>query len=260
MKVVVWSIFDSGNGSYAKVAREFEGVENYSIGIDKENKNDHFINLNLADYSFLFGEDELFRTLDKLPKPDIILASPPCESWSVASAMAGGNACWKQETGDSLFHSQTPLSRFTVRDHKDYEGYQFAPGKSLATRVNGELCIFNTVRIIKKYKPKVYVIENPAYGRIWEYIYKVLGFEIKYKNLTFYNNYDDYPVKKPTIFGSNLKLDLLKEPIPNIVDFNKMNRQGGSYNERSNIPHSLVSDIFKEIINHTMNNNEVTTC
>ena len=92
--MIVWALFDSGNGSYTKAAKNFPEIEIYPIGIDIENKNDHFINLNLADYSRLFGDNKLFDTLDKLPKPDLIIASPPCESWSVASAMDRGNACW----------------------------------------------------------------------------------------------------------------------------------------------------------------------
>lgn len=134
--MIVWALFDSGNGSYFKSAQKFEEIEIYSIGLDIENKNDHFINLNLADYSYLFKDNTLFDTLDNLPKPDLIIASPPCESWSVASAMRGG---------DGLFEPQIPLSRFTVRDFKDYEGYQFKPVKSFLNRVNGELCIFNTI-------------------------------------------------------------------------------------------------------------------
>ena len=88
--MIVWALFDSGNGSYFKSAQKFEEIEIYSIGLDIENKNDHFINLNLADYSYLFKDNTLFDTLDNLPKPDLIIASPPCESWSVASAMRGG--------------------------------------------------------------------------------------------------------------------------------------------------------------------------
>lgn len=45
----------------------------------------------------LHKPNALWETLDGLDRPDVILASPPCESWSVASAMKGGNACWKQE-------------------------------------------------------------------------------------------------------------------------------------------------------------------
>lgn len=244
MSMVVWALFDSGNGCYAKTAVHFHEMKIYSIGIDIENKNNHFINLNLADYSYLFGNNTLFDTLDKLPNPDLIIASPPCESWSVASAMRGGNACWKQEDGDSLFEPQIPLSRFTVRDFKDYEGYQFKPTKSFLKRVNGELCIFNTIQIIKRYKPQFYIIENPAYGRIWEYIEKVIGFDIPYENLTYYNNYD-YPISKPTKFKSNLDLNLSKNVIPNEIDFNKT---GWSYNERSNIPERLVKEIFEKVL------------
>lgn len=96
--MIVWALFDSGNGSYTKGVKKLDkDIEIYPIGIDIEKKNNHFINLNLADYSRLFGNNTLFDTLDKLPKPDLIIASPPCESWSNASAMDRGNACWKQD-------------------------------------------------------------------------------------------------------------------------------------------------------------------
>lgn len=163
--------------------------------------------------------------------------------------MADGNACWKQEKGDSLFDPQEPLSRFTVRYHKDYDKYQFKPDKSLMTRVNGEMCAFNTIEIIKRYNPKYYVIENPAHGRLWEYIDKILGFEIPFDNLTYYNNYD-YPIKKPTKFKSNIDLKLKKELIENEVEFRKLDRKGGAYNQRSNIPGRLVEDIFTKILTH----------
>ena len=92
--MIVWALFDSGNGCYTQGAELFnqsvdKSVEIYPIGIDIESKNNHFINLNLADYSRMFGDNKLFDELDKLPKPDLIIASPPCESWSVASAMWG---------------------------------------------------------------------------------------------------------------------------------------------------------------------------
>ncbi len=86
-KIVVWALFDSGKGCYTQAAKKFKNIEIYPIGIDIERKNNHFIELNLADYSRLFGNGILFDTLDKLPRPDVILASPPCESFSVASAM-----------------------------------------------------------------------------------------------------------------------------------------------------------------------------
>lgn len=240
--MIVWALFDSGNGCYKQVADKMDDVEIYSIGIDKLNKNEHFINLNLADYSYMFGNNEMFDTLDKLPQPDLIIASPPCESWSIASAMDRGNASWKQERGDSLFEPQVPLSRFTVRDYKDYEGYQFNPKKSLLNRINGELCAINTVEIINKYKPKYYVIENPALSRIWEYIEKIIGFDIPHDNLTYYNNYD-YPVVKATRFKSNVDLNLKKERLEATSNWGEFSRD---YNVRSNIPTKLIEDIFNQ--------------
>lgn len=92
MKHVFWALFDSGNGSYTKVVNQHfkNEVDIYPIGLDKERKNEHFINLDLADYSHVFGDNKMYDVLDELPTPDLIIASPPCESWSVASAMAGG--------------------------------------------------------------------------------------------------------------------------------------------------------------------------
>jgi|SRR5690625_130253 len=247
--MITWALFDSGNGSYTKVVnKHFKGrVEIYPIGIDIENRNNHFIHLNLADYSYLFGDNKLFDTLDKLPRPNLIIASPPCESWSVASAMRGGNASWKQEEGDSLFSPQIPLSRFTIRGKSDYKGYQFKYDRSFLNRINGELTIYNTIKIIKKYNPEVYIIENPAHGRMWEYIDDIIEFEIPYDNLTYYNNYD-YPIRKPTKFASNIKLSLKKEDIKNETKFNELCRKGGAYNARSNIPEQLVKDIFNQTL------------
>lgn len=83
--MIVWALFDSGNGSYTKGIKGLNkkglcNIDVYPIGIDIEKKNNHFINLNLANYGRLFGDNTLFDTLDKLPKPDLIIASPPCES------------------------------------------------------------------------------------------------------------------------------------------------------------------------------------
>lgn len=241
--MIIWALFDSGNGCYKKVADKMEGVEIFSVGMDIENKNDHFINMDLADYSYHFTKKNIiFEELDKLPHPDLIIASPPCESWSTASAMEKGNACWKQERGDSLFEPQTPLSKFTIRDKRDFENHVYNQQKAFITRVNGELTIFNTIQIIKRYKPKYHIIENPAFGRIWDYIREVIGFEIAYENLTYYNNYD-YPLKKPTKFGSNINLNLSK-----IHKKSELRWQDVSgYNNRSNIPEKLIEDIFEQV-------------
>lgn len=258
-KMIVWALFDSGNGSYTKGVKELNekdlcNIDVYPIGIDIEKRNNHFINLNLADYSRLFGDNTLFNTLDKLPKPDLIIASPPCESWSNASAIPNGNACWKKEDlSDSLFKPQREPSPFTIRNKRDYEqaynNYKY--DRQFMKRVNGELCVFNTVEIIKRYKPNYFVIENPSTGRIWRYIEDVIGFELPFKNQTRYNNYG-YPIQKPTKFASNIDLNLNNE-----VNKPKLKWEDflGSYNERSNIPLDLVKEIFTRIYKEFANEN-----
>lgn len=250
-KMTVWALFDSGNGSYTKgvVILNRSGGANidiYPVGIDIENKNNHFINLNLGDYSRLFGNNTLFDELDKLPKPDLIIASPPCESWSNASAMSDGNACWKQEDiSDSLFVPQREPSMFTIRNNSDYDkafvNYKYA--RQFMKRVNGELTAFNTIEIIKRYEPMFFIIENPASGRLWKYIEDIIGFKLPYYNLTRYNNYD-YPLQKPTKFASNLNLELKNDIIKQDVEWKHFSK---SYNERSNIPQKLVIEIFTKV-------------
>lgn len=161
--------------------------------------------------------------------------------------MKGGNACWKQEKDMTinLFGEYEQGSKFTIRNHIDYENYQFKYDKSFLTRINGEMCIYNTLKIIERYQPKVFVIENPAYGRIWEYIANVIGFYIPYENLTYYNNYD-YPIKKPTKFGSNINLKLLCDNSKQGIEWRTYKGVGKNrYNARSHIPLELVKDILK---------------
>lgn len=241
-KIIVWALFDSGNGCYTKAARIFPNIKIYPIGIDIERKNTHFISLNLADYCRLFGDKKLFNTLDKLPKPDVILASPPCESFSVASAMWGGNASWKQE--------QPKGSRFVIRNKADYDLEKakrtIRYEKSFFNRINGELCIYNTIEIIKRYQPKVYVIENPLASRIWDYIEDIIGFSIPFDNPTYYGNYQ-YPVKKPTKFKSNIDLGLKYQ---NYYAGNRMCDVLKTYNEKSNIPISLLTDMYRKILTY----------
>ena len=89
-KMIIWALFDSGNGCYKQVADTVEDIEIYSVGLDVQNKNAHFINLNLASYDYVSKKNPIYKELDKLPTPDLIIASPPCESWSVGSSMWGG--------------------------------------------------------------------------------------------------------------------------------------------------------------------------
>lgn len=160
--------------------------------------------------------------------------------------MSEGNACWKQEDlSDSLFAPQRETSMFTIRNNSDYDkafiNYKY--DRQFMKRVNGELTVFNTIEIIKRYEPMYFIIENPASGRLWKYIEDIIGFKLPYFNLTRYNNYD-YPLQKPTKFASNLNLGLKNDIIKQDVKWENFSK---SYNERSNIPQKLVIEIFKKV-------------
>lgn len=52
---VIWGLFDSGNGSYKKGSEKFNKIDLYSIGLDRQNENSHFINLDLSDYDINYS-------------------------------------------------------------------------------------------------------------------------------------------------------------------------------------------------------------
>lgn len=90
--MIIWGLFDSGEGSYAKAIEEYNQENSTDhqlipIGLDIKKRRTDFVQLDLATNTLLHKK-ALWETLDTLPKPDVILASPPCESWSIGSAMA----------------------------------------------------------------------------------------------------------------------------------------------------------------------------
>lgn len=249
-KLIMWSLFDSGKGAYRRTVDKYfiDMIENYSIGIDKENEGDCFMNLNLADYGELFGQNDMWNGLDSLPKPDIILASPPCESWSVASSMRGGNRCYKWKG-----HPLSPRPDWELEEHNKKGYYPCYPWKVLYTRINGELCAYNTIRIIEKYNPKYWVIENPLSSHIWAYLEEFHNFS-GVLNKAHYYAYNENFSLKPTGFMSNavLKLKMCKAGTKANV---MIGRHRGdtrpvvaTYNQRSDIPEELVKDILDQIL------------
>src|SRR5699024_1697941 len=126
--------------------------------------------------------------------------------------------CWKQQRHDSLFAPQTPLSRYTIREYKDYTTGQFKPEKSLMTRINGELTIFNTIKIIKHFKPTYYVIENQAYG-------------------------------------SNINLNLKKDKVPPEKSFNDIHGYNAMSNIPQKLVYYIFETIYKDWENNNLEEN-----
>ena len=261
--MIVWALFDSGNGCYKQAIEKYFlelEIEVFSIGMDIENRNSHFLHVDLSSFDELFGKNTLFERLDKLPKPDVILASPPCESWSVASSMENGNRCWYTQKIETLLDEYQAENHFTLRTKEQLERnnqthFRAHWYKTVYNRINGELCAFNTIRIIERYEPKIWVIENPQSSKMWKYFHQIHQFE-GYKNVAYYYAYDKNFSRKPTTFYSNVWLNLLKtEEKASIVmsPINKKKKEdrktiGRSYNQRSNIPLNLIEDIMNQIL------------
>lgn len=143
-------------------------------------------------------------------------------------------------------HSNGLINQRKARDKSgDILGY-VKYGKSFLTRINGEMCTYNMVQIIERYKPKIFIIENPMQSRIWEYLEDVIGFKLPYKNRTYYSNYG-YIIQKPTIFASNINLGLRNNKTATKLAFKDIKSNGnGRYNERSNIPNELIFDMIRK--------------
>lgn len=113
------------------------------------------------------------------------------------------------------------------------------------SRLIGEGTVAGTIHIIDTFKPKVWVIENPKTSKSWEYQQNHWNFN-GFENSTYYSSYDENFSLKPTIFKSNIKMDLLT----NRTKGNKEHMAKGSYSKRSSIPFKLVIHILKQIFAH----------
>lgn len=186
----------------------------------------------------------MIETLKKLPLPDIILASPPCESWSGA------------DCGGKMFRNLDEEGNWHVKNAKYYEQYlkKCNPVKRRyflqkeESRILGEATIGATIKIIKYFQPKVWVIENPQTSKTWSYQNKHWNFK-GYENLAYYSSYDSDFSPKPTIFKSNIELKLNSKKEKG----NNKHMANGSYNKRSSIPFELIKDYLAQILEFLKN-------
>ncbi|XWT65187.1 DNA methyltransferase [Mycoplasma leachii] len=251
-KYVIWALYDDAESSYQKAIKKYFDNEFivYSIGINdpskikfKESENYKYKQIDLSLLNF-----NLINQLKQLEKPDIILASPPCESWSGADC--GGKMFAKITTTSEKVEDDTSI--WKVRNKKYYDEYNKTahPVKRRLFlqkeigRILGISTIGATIHIIQTFKPKIWIIENPATSKTWDFQKHHWDFHNKfYENKTYYSSYDIDFSLKPTIFKSNIKLDLLT----NRNKGNNDHMARGSYSKRSSIPSELIKDIINQI-------------
>lgn len=229
----VFALFDDGKRSYFNALKDNPKYKVISIGINRkhqENENYKIIDLRISNL-------DLFNQLDKLPKPDIILASPPCESWSQAD-----NPCnmWSKISNDNIeIKNRNFFDDWNKKQTNFLKKRNFF--KKEAKRIIGEDTIAATLAIIEYYNPKVWIIENPLTSKIWQWIESHINVK-GFKNIAHYNAYNEAFTKKPTNFFSNKKLNLKKS---NLKSKNWSEVCG--YESRSSIPTDLIKDIVKQL-------------
>lgn len=189
MKKVIWSLFDSETAITQQLNSDEYIV--YSIGLPSSSAvTDNFIKIDLSKRSCL-------TKLYKLPKPDIIFASPPCETWVTLNI---GNVKFFQRN----------YNEHNLYWQKNFKGNNYMI-KHRALRLFGQKTAYFTAEIIKKFKPKLWCIENGSSSLIFKYInnyHKLQGNQ----NKTYYSSYDNINFGlKPTTIYSNLKMNLRKD-------------------------------------------------
>jgi site-specific DNA-cytosine methylase len=150
----------SGTGSVGKVCKEL----GYSVvSLDLKNAD---ININVLDWNYKDYPKFFF---------DIIWASPPCQTFSNCRNSWIGRK-------NSIFGDKIITKELLSKDMIE----------------RGVPIVLKTLEIIEYFEPKVYFIENPASGRMKEFV-----------NLPFYNvtycKYSDWGYRKATTIWTNKK-------------------------------------------------------
>ncbi|WP_027120998.1 hypothetical protein [Mycoplasma leonicaptivi] len=219
-KIIVWDLFGGGQNSVFESINNDQKLKNifeiHTWDITEPTRQFH--------YKTDLAKDNIVEYFSQFPKPDIIIASPLCQSFScVLSMKGGGTPFWK------LNEDKTKLIERSI---EEFEALKGGFTKNLKADVQlfikrlGEKCLNNVIELIKFYKPKYFYIENPKQSLMWKYI-TLNRTDFYDSNQHFLNeaSYGKYGffTTKATIFYSNIKLDLKKgriEPPYTIQEIN----------------------------------------
>lgn len=230
MKKVIWSLFDSETAITQKLNSDEYIV--YSIGLPSSSAiTDNFIKMDLSRKSCL-------NKLEKLPNPDIIFASPPCETWVDVNI------------GNVRFFNRN-YNEHNLYWQRDFKGNDFKP-KYKNARLLGQKTAYFTAEIIKKFNPELWCVENGSSSLIFKYLHKYHGLKGN-KNKTYYSSYDNVNFgRKPTTIYSNIIMNLRTDKrntnkltvrsLPKKNNKNKITYD--NYAERSAVPIKLYEHIL----------------
>lgn len=186
----------SGSQSVNKVINKLDWTY-YSVDIDNTYKPNLCIDILKWDYK----KSGL--------KPDIIWASPPCTTWSIATNR----------------HRVLPDLKPKTEEAKE-----------------AELIIKKMLEIINYFKPKFWLIENPR-GRLKHYGPMK---KLKYRTTVYYINYGHH-CQKPTDIWSSHELWTEKPLIKQTVPWSHLKGQS-RFILRNSIPQLLIYKLFTHLL------------
>jgi hypothetical protein len=217
MLKTVWALFDSETACCKNTLGADYDVHAFGRGSGTQH-----IDMDLSD------PEAAIKKLEKYPKPDVIFASPPSETWLPITASLARN--YEDCPHFNLYWK----CLFVENDFTDSQRKK---------RINGIATALTTVKIIRHFRPKFYAIENGCTSKIFRFIEEYGNFS-GYKNKATYNAYG-FNVRKPTIFLSNSEIILKTKPWENHLL--KLRSIGGKdYASVTKVPAALYRDIMRQ--------------
>lgn len=215
-KIVIWDLFGGGCNSVSRAIAKYKMgsiFDVYTFDVVETHKESYrgklkhrfqkYFNIDLS-------SENIIQIFKKFPKPDIILSSTLCQSFSNVLSMVGGGTCfWKQEI------RRDKNCKLIERTPEEFERLKSGFTKKLNWEKQlfikrlGEKCAINSVKLIDYYKPKAWYIENPSSSLLFQFLRVNLNFE-GFLNIACYGAYG-FPQNKSGGFYSNIKLDLKKD-------------------------------------------------
>lgn len=242
--MIILDLF-SGGKSLSSALSEYENVEIITLDFDKKYNPD--ICIDVLDNNCI---EEIEKKLNGR-KVDFIWASPPCEKWSFACGVKGGNIYFES------IKSKGKMVDFKIRENFDTNSKYTILNDSQKVRqeaINAMRIVDKTFMIINYFKPKHWCIENPK-DFMEIYINK------NYKCITNLCTYCQYgfEYRKPTTIFSDIDLKLKSCRIGDSCHNNNFYCRGKenkirnisimrNYIERSQVPHKLIITILEEFM------------
>ena len=234
----------SGGKSISKALNNRNDID--IITLDFDNKYNPDICIDILDNNCI----QKIKKYIKNKKIDFIWASPPCEKWSFACGVKGGNIYFES------IKEKGKMIDFKIRENYNVNSrYSILkePNKVKGQAINAMRIVDKTFTIINYFKPNHWCIENPK-DFMEVYINKNYNC---YTNICTYCQYG-FEYRKPTTIFSDVNLNLKFCKIGDKCHNNNFYCRGkqnklrqkaikNNYISRSEVPEELINEIINKL-------------